>query len=75
MSKKNILSKVKVVMGDAVQCSTGLMRRVMQETVIDLSVSKVFSAEQQRVAWTNYNHMKMWFGNWESDLVALGFAH
>jgi hypothetical protein len=31
--------------------------------------------EQRRVIWTNYNNMKMWFGNWELDLVALGFAH
>jgi hypothetical protein len=48
---------------------------VLQETVIDLVASKSFTIEQRRAAWTNYNNLKMWFRNWELDLVKLGFAH
>ena len=24
--------------------------------------------------WTTYNNLRMWFANWEHDLVELGFA-
>ena len=33
------------------------------------------TAKQKGIMWTTYNNLKMWFTNWEKDLVKLGFAH
>ena len=57
--------KIKSVLGNMITCSTKLLHHVLQETVIDLVASKSFTVEQRRMAWTNYNNLKMWFRNWE----------
>ena len=48
MSPTILSQKVKAVMGDVVQCSTKLMRPVIQETTIHLMADKLHTAEQWR---------------------------
>ena len=74
MTKRVLSAKIKAVLGDAVYCSSRMLGRVMQETTIDLMADVVHTAEQRRIQWTTYNNIKMWFENWENDLVELGFA-
>ena len=62
-------------MGTAVECLTKILARVLQETTFDLLADKVFTAKQRRIMWTTYNNLRMWFANWEHDLVELGFAY
>jgi hypothetical protein len=41
---------------------------------INLTARKIFSQEARRIQWTRAKFMMMWFDNWESQLVPLGFA-
>ena len=42
-----------------------LLHRVFSEVAISLNASKTQSAEEQRIRWTTYKNMSMWFDNWE----------
>ena len=64
----------KVIYGDQDFDGRELMRRVLRDTGIDLSVTKSRNAEDRRIAWTNEDNLNMWWNNWEHDLVELGFA-
>jgi hypothetical protein len=51
-----------------------LVKRVLAATAIDLNASKAKNAEDRRIEWTTYKNLDMWFENWISNLVKLGFA-
>ena len=51
-----------------------LLTRVLEATVIDLGKTKVSHSEDRRIRWTKHHNIKMWFDNWENDLVELGMA-
>ena len=55
--------------------SLSLVKRLINETAVDiLRSSKSNKAEHRRILWTTYNNIKIWFDNWETDLLELGFA-
>ena len=51
-----------------------LLQRVLRDTATNLKANKLKNAEDQRIRWTNYKNISLWFDNWESDLVELGTA-
>ena len=51
-----------------------LMKRLLQESGVDLNNGRSNNAEQRRIMWTTYYNLKSWFNNWERDLLELGFA-
>ena len=74
--KKKLAMRVNACMGDdlAKNVNTSLMRRLLQETAVDLLCGKTQTAEDRRIKWTTYTNIKMWFDNWARDLLELGFA-
>jgi hypothetical protein len=46
----------------------------MAAMAIDLKATKAKNAEERRIKWTTYINLDMWFENWISDLLKLGFA-
>jgi len=75
LSQKRLWPLVKkVIYGEADFDGRELVRRVLRDTGIELSVIKSYNAEDRRIRWTNEDNINMWFENWENDLVELGFA-
>jgi hypothetical protein len=75
LSQKRLAPLVKkVIYGDQDFNGRELLRRVLRDTNVDLSVTKSRNAEDRRIAWTNEDNLNMWLNNWEHDLVELGFA-
>ena len=76
-TKKILASKVNAVMnqaGNNSQLSFKLLNRIITATAININASKVHSVEARRILWTTYKNLKVWFENWEKDLLDLGFA-
>ena len=74
--RKKLAMRVNACMGNdlAKHVNTSLMRRLLQETAVDLLCDKTQTAEDRRIKWTTYTNIKMWFDNWARDLLELGFA-
>ena len=51
-----------------------LIDRVLRLISIDLTATKVACAEERRIRWTSYRNLKLWFDNWKSTLIDLGFT-
>ena len=51
-----------------------LLKRLIKESGVDFNVGKNNNAEQRRIMWTTYYNLKIWFDNWERNLLELGFA-
>ena len=51
-----------------------MLQRVLSATARNLDASTMHIAEDRRVRWTTHANISSWFGNWEFDLVDLGFA-
>ncbi|KAL7546421.1 hypothetical protein ACHAWF_015054 [Thalassiosira exigua] len=68
------MMRVNEVVGKVDSVSFCLFNRLIHETAIDLHAAKAKSGEERRIRWTTYNNLKMWFENWERDLLELGFA-
>eukprot|EP00984_Skeletonema_dohrnii_P018305 scaffold8528_cov85-Skeletonema_dohrnii-CCMP3373.AAC.1 len=51
-----------------------LLRRLLEESGVDINAGRSNNAEQRRIMWTTYYNLKSWFDNWEKDLLELGFA-
>jgi hypothetical protein len=51
-----------------------LFKRVQNSTASNLRKQKPKNAEARRIQWTTEKNLNRWFGNWEEDLVELGFG-
>ena len=78
LNRRNKLSKILNAIFDIDPCPNQpnhwLVKRVTAATAIDLRATKAENAEERRIKWTTYKNLDMWFDNWISDLVKLGFA-
>ena len=74
--RKKLAMQVNACIGGdlAKNVNTSLMKKLLQETDVDLLYGKTQTAEDRRIKWTTYTHIKMWFDNWARDLLELGFA-
>jgi len=55
------------------QQASKLWERVCRDTAIDMVAGKVKYAEEQRVKWTTFYNLDLWFSSWERSLDELGF--
>jgi hypothetical protein len=51
-----------------------ILRKLAWDTAIDLSRGKLDFAEEQRVWWTMYDNLDLWFDTWERELLRHGLA-
>lgn len=49
--------------------------RELTEIALDLNNTVAEKAEEQRICWTAYRNLKMWFDNWMVELDPLGFTY
>ncbi|KAL7547200.1 hypothetical protein ACHAWF_012800 [Thalassiosira exigua] len=72
-TQRSLMMWVNEVVGNAGSVFS-LFKRLIREIAIDLLAAKSKCDEERRILWTTYNNLKMWFQNWERDLIELGFA-
>ena len=73
-------NKLKIILqkctSPSISCDiTGLLRRLQKAAADSIVVGKGKNAEDRRVKWTTYYHLKTWFDSWQEKLIELGFAH
>ena len=51
-----------------------LVTQLMNVNATNLAAGRLITPEQRRRMWTTYRNIKIFFDNWETDLVHLGFA-
>jgi hypothetical protein len=56
------------------KAAANILDRVVQDTAINLTNSKLHAAEEQRVRWTTYQNLDLWFDSWERFLLDYGFG-
>ncbi len=78
LNRRNKLSKILNAIFNVKPCPNQpnhwLVKRITAATAIDLKATKAKNAEERRIKWTTYKNLDMWFENWISNLVKLGFA-
>jgi hypothetical protein len=47
-----------------------LLKRLAQDTAVDMSCNKVNFTEERRVWWTTYSNLELWFATWERQLLS-----
>ena len=52
-----------------------LVNQLLKRTSIDFKGKVAIPMEERRTRWTTYSKLNMWFNQWETDLVDLGFAY
>ena len=70
--QKKLSACVQACVGD--NYSVTLLKHLMNKSAIDLFADKCQNAEVRRIQWTTYKNLKIWFENWSTDLLELGFA-
>ncbi|KAL7532024.1 hypothetical protein ACHAWF_009676 [Thalassiosira exigua] len=73
-SRRKMMMRVNAVVGKEDSVSFSLFNRLLKETAVDFFSGKSKNGEERRILWTTYHNLKMWFENWEQDLLQLGFA-
>jgi hypothetical protein len=56
------------------KAAEGILDRVVRDTAINLTNSKLHSAEERRVRWMTYQNLDLWFDSWERFLSDYGFG-
>jgi len=51
-----------------------LAKRLKRDVADEIDVNKPNAQELRRILWTTYGNLKMWFGQWESTVISLGFG-
>ncbi len=51
-----------------------VLDRVIRDTAINLTNTKLNAAEEWRVRWTTYQNLSLWFDSWERFLLDYGFG-
>ena len=69
-----LCTQITAFFGDTDVCSVNVLSNLLKVTVIDLLACKSKTTEHHRIQCTTYNIIKIWFDNWESELVELGFT-
>ncbi len=72
-SRTKLVPLIAETMKIAVKSSEWLIKRLCRDTAMDLKADKVSFAEERRVRWTTFSNLQMWFNNWETTLIDLGF--
>ena len=68
------MARVNGCIGEDNSQSMCLLRRLIDDTAVSLLADTNKTAEDRRILWTTFANIKMWFDNWERDLIELGFA-
>ena len=72
-SRTKLIPLIAETMKIAVKSSEWLIKRLCRDTAMDIKADKVSFAEERRVRWTTFSNLQMWFNNWETTLIDLGF--
>jgi hypothetical protein len=60
-------------MGINLDSASRLVKRLANDTAVDMSCDKLNFAEERYVRWTTYSNLQLWFGTWERQLTIHGF--
>jgi hypothetical protein len=61
------------MMGIDLDSASRLVKRLANNTAVNMSCDKLNFAKERRVHWTTYSNLQLWFGTWERQLTIHGF--
>lgn len=51
-----------------------ILNRIIRDTAVNMTNTKLNAAEERRVRWTTYQNLDLWFDSWERFLSDYGFG-
>jgi hypothetical protein len=69
-----MIQKLATTLGTIQKAAEKILNRIIRDTAISLTNTKLNAAEKQQVRWTTYQNLSLWFDSWERFLSEYGFG-